>query len=487
MKKILLFIIIVLSVLIWACNKEEILLTENIQLTFSTDTLRFDTVFAELGSATRILKVYNKENQRIRIDRIAIESNSGISFRMNVDGIAGKEVLNVEIPARDSLYIFAEVTVDPDQDVSVSPFVGEGRIVFETKDNRQEITLEAWGQNANYLPSRFAKGTFSVVGDFTMNDPKPYVIYGGLFVERGTLTIPAGARVHVHGGLARNENFIYNDGFIWVLGTGCIKVEGTLENPVIIQGNRLEKEFKEVSGQWTGIFIDKNSKGNKIEHATIKNSRFGIYVDSAATLVANHAQFYNTASSGIIGVHSTINLTNCLLYNNGFHAIQLVHGGDYQFDYCTVASYGVDASALRMTNSICYVPEGIGCRLAGTYRLNARFRNSIFFGSKSDEILLEDAIKTREGLNYTFENCVVRVNKLLENTAFPNFFDFCINCPKDLNSNSKLFIDSGSKDYRLDSLSVALNLATPLSNVTLDLLGKPRDAVTPDAGCFERE
>lgn len=119
MKKILLFAII-FSVLLWACNKEEIVLTENIQLTFSADTLRFDTVFTELGSATRILKVYNNENQRIRLDRIAIESGSGISFRMNVDGIAGKEVLNVEIPARDSLYVFAEVTVDPDQDISIS-------------------------------------------------------------------------------------------------------------------------------------------------------------------------------------------------------------------------------------------------------------------------------------------------------------------------------------------------------------------------------
>ncbi|NJK83352.1 MAG: hypothetical protein HC912_05560 [Saprospiraceae bacterium] len=269
MKNRLLFVIVFLP-LLWACNKEEILLTENIQLTFSTDTLRFDTVFTELGSATRILKVYNNENQRIRLDRIAIESGSGISFRMNVDGISGKEVLNVEIAANDSLYIFAEVTVNPDQDISVSPFVGEGRIIFETKDNRQEVMLEAWGQNANYLPNRFARGTFSVVSDFTMNDPKPYVIYGGLFVERGTLTIPAGARVHVHGGLARSENTIYNDGFIWVLGTGRIKIEGTLENPVIIQGNRLEKEFEAQSGQWTGIFIDKNSKGNTINFATIK-------------------------------------------------------------------------------------------------------------------------------------------------------------------------------------------------------------------------
>ena len=39
-------------------------------------------------------------------------------FRLNVDGIPGSEALEVPVLARDSLYLFVEVTVDPDQPLS---------------------------------------------------------------------------------------------------------------------------------------------------------------------------------------------------------------------------------------------------------------------------------------------------------------------------------------------------------------------------------
>jgi len=35
-------------------------------LEFSVDTLMFDTVFTELGSATRILKIFNPQEQQIK-------------------------------------------------------------------------------------------------------------------------------------------------------------------------------------------------------------------------------------------------------------------------------------------------------------------------------------------------------------------------------------------------------------------------------------
>ena len=39
------------------------------------------------------------------------------SFRINVDGIPSTTAVDVEIAPNDSLYIFGEVTVDPDQPV----------------------------------------------------------------------------------------------------------------------------------------------------------------------------------------------------------------------------------------------------------------------------------------------------------------------------------------------------------------------------------
>ncbi len=487
MKKILL--VASVFIVFWACNEEEqLLLDNNVQLEFSLDTLRFDTVFTALGSATRILKVHNRYNQRIRISSISIESNSGVKFKMNVDGIPAENVQDVEIAANDSLYIFTEVTVDPDKNVSESPFIAEGKINFVINDNKQQVILEAWGQNANYIPFKNGKGTFSVVGDFVMNDPKPYVIYGGLIVENGTLTIPAGTKIYVHGGLVRGDDgAVYNDGSIFVLGSGRIKIEGTKEQPVIIQGDRLEEEFLDDAGQWTGIAISKMSKGNSIEYATIRNCRFAVQVDSAATLEVKNAQFYNTASSGIIGFNSEIKMSNTLVYNNGFHSILLLHGGDYSFDYCTVASYGGESSALWLSNYYCYVPDGFNCLLPSSYRINATFRNSIFYGSRRDELLFEDAIGSQEGFNYRFEHCVVKVDKLTDEDAFPDFFDNCENCPSDLTSSTPLFVDTSGDDYHLDSLSVALNLGKPINGIKIDLEGNQRKDETPDVGCFERQ
>lgn len=485
---------VISTILFWNCNREEIIIEGgDISLDFSTDTLRFDTVFTELGSATRFIKIYNREKRRVRIDRISLQNGVGSHFRMNVDGIPGSDIRDVEIAAEDSLYIFCEVTIDPNQPLSISPFVVEGSVLVETGDQSRIVVLEAWGQNANYIPSRFSRGTFSVLScdlaEVVWNDPKPYVIYGGLFINDCTLTLPPGTKVYVHGGVVRSDDLgVYNDGFIWVLERGRLNVTGTLEEPVVIQGDRLEENFQNEPGQWTGIFIGAESRGSAINHATIKNSRFGVYVDSAATLVARNAQFYNTSSSGVIGVHSIITMENCLVYNNNSNAVQLVYGGDYKFDHCTMASYGVDASALALSNFICYVPDGLGCDLGGSYRLNASFKNSIFFGSRQDEIILDARGGVdRSQFNYLFENCIVRVNKLLEDENFANFFDFCTNCPQKLTTLDKLFVDSSKDDYHLDSLSVAIGLGKPIPNIPTDLEGKIRDTNQPDAGCFERE
>ena len=126
MKKILFFTIIAAVYLLVACNKEDdFLLDSSAELSFSVDTLSFDTVFTELGSATRILKIYNTNDQPVRINKISLERGSASAFRLNIDGLPISEATDVEILANDSLYIFAEVTVDPDNPLSISPYVIE--------------------------------------------------------------------------------------------------------------------------------------------------------------------------------------------------------------------------------------------------------------------------------------------------------------------------------------------------------------------------
>ena len=115
---ILIFCLIAGLLLLESCKSDEGFITDDsAKLEFSLDTLRFDTVFTELGSATRYIRVYNRNDQAIQISKIQLENGTSSSFRINVDGIPGAIAQDVEVPANDSIYIFTEVTVNPDAPV----------------------------------------------------------------------------------------------------------------------------------------------------------------------------------------------------------------------------------------------------------------------------------------------------------------------------------------------------------------------------------
>lgn len=485
----LLFCSLCLLFIAYSCNKEaDFLLDSSAELSFSVDTLRFDTVFTELGSATRYVKVYNDNDQPVLLNSVRLQKGDNSSFRINVDGIPANDVKDVEVAANDSIYVFAEVTVDPNDPLSNSPYVIEEYLEVELNGVNRQVLLEAWGQNANYLPDRFSQGGGALIScdldEITFDDPKPYVIYGVMLVDSCTLNIPAGTNIFVHGGIVRTgilgEN--YNDGFIFVLPSGKLNIQGTFENPVTIQGDRLEEEFQEVPGQWGGIYLSRTSRGNRIEHAIIKNARFGVVVDSSATLIIQNSTITNSISGGLIGVHSSITANNCLIYGNGGNAVQLEYGGNYDFRHCTLASYGVDNSALRMSNALCLDQLCTQARLNG---LRARFTNSIVYGSRTDEVELFNIPDI--SFNYSFENCIVRVDDLVDEMDTPDFFDNCDPClPEAGTRDVVLFVDPDEGDYHLDSLSIADGFGKFLANVREDIEGVERDRSMPDVGCFER-
>lgn len=485
------FCLLLLPLFFSFCQKEKFTTDPADKLEFSTDTLRFDTVFTQLGSATRYFKIYNRHKESIRISKIYLENGAASRFNLNVDGISGDEQRDLEIAPNDSMYVFAEVTINPnDQN---SPFVIGENVVFETNGNTQKILLEAWGQNAIYLPSRFGAG--GVVGygcdggEWVWDSTKPYVIYGILVIDSCTLRIKEGTRVYVHGGLGK---FIdpdgmlqrYNDGFIAFTGQGKLIVEGKQGAPVIFEGDRLEPEFDEDPGQWTGLWLQSGTTGHSIEHCIIRNSIIGVRVDSAADLTLRNTQIYNTAGSGLIGIHAKIVAENCLFYSNTGFGIQLEYGGDYDFKYCTVGSYGVDGEALRMGNALCLDET---CGNFVSFKLQARFQNSILFGSRADQITLFDRLDDPSQFDYQLQNCIVRVKDLLKPTAYPDFLDHCQPC---LNADGQdtIFVNPSKYNFRLDTLhSIANRYAIPQPGIDKDLDGKLRDAVTPDAGCYEIE
>jgi hypothetical protein len=129
-----------------SCRKDVFNTDPSFTLSFSRDTVMFDTVFTTQGSAVRRFRVFNTSNKRIKINSVSIAGGEASNFRLNVNGVPGKSFADVVIEPRDSIYIFAAVTIDPTDENN--PFVVTDSIWFQINGNQQKVLLMAYGQNA---------------------------------------------------------------------------------------------------------------------------------------------------------------------------------------------------------------------------------------------------------------------------------------------------------------------------------------------------
>src|SRR6188508_204263 len=150
-----------LVIAVSSCKKDDLLTESSAKLEFSDDTIMFDTVFASLGSTTKQLKLFNRNSQPIRVSSIRLAGGNASTYRLNVDGLTGKSFSDVEIPAKDSLFIFIEVTIDPLN--ASTPYIVQDSIIFETNGNIQDVDLVAFGQYAHFI---IADNVLGVSGAF---------------------------------------------------------------------------------------------------------------------------------------------------------------------------------------------------------------------------------------------------------------------------------------------------------------------------------
>jgi hypothetical protein len=478
------FIIAITGIMLLAtnCRKDKPITDVSAKLTFSSDTVVFDTVFTTIGSTTKLFKVINPYNQEIKISTIKLGGGLSSQYRMNVDGVPCTETHNVEIAAKDSIFIFVKVTINPLS--SNSPLIVSDSILFETNGNQQKVMLVAWGQDAYYYyPDHVfvdhntgaAILHYSIIPcNSTWTNDKPHVIYGYAVVDSGcTLNINAGARVHLH-----------HNGVLWVYKDGTLHINGTLTDPVTIQGDRLEQEYKDIPGQWGEIWLSAGSKDNEINYAIIKNGIIGIQVDTLGasfnpTLKIDNTIIKNMTDVGLYTQGSKVNATNCVIGNCGVYAVALMIGGSYDFRHCTIGNYWTYSTrqtpALILNNYYKDVNENYHER-----DLNkADFGNCIIYGSLDEEVSL-DKYSSGGVFNYKFENCLMKTNIDIGGDAVhyisciknsdPSFVDYTVN-------NYELGVGSAAID--VGSLTIALTVPT-------DIKGNPRTTL-PDIGAYEKQ
>ena len=213
----------------------------------SIDTLRFDTVFTSTGSITGTVKVFNENDQKLKLSYIRMGGGQSSYFRMNADGTEAQEVRDLEILANDSLYLFVAVTINPN--ANRLPFLVQDSILIGYNGNEQKIQLEAFGQNAYFIRNGI------ITTDTQFTNELPYVILGGLVVDTNiTLTIDKGARL-----------FFHADAPLVIDGT--LKVNGTIQDKVIFTGDRLDEEYRDLPASWPGIYFRTSSKNNILQYA----------------------------------------------------------------------------------------------------------------------------------------------------------------------------------------------------------------------------
>ncbi|MEO0405395.1 MAG: hypothetical protein AAF193_11035, partial [Bacteroidota bacterium] len=222
----LISLFLVLSVItsllvISGCRKDEFLTDSNAKLDFSADTILFDTVFTTIGSTTSVLKVYNRNDQPIKISDISLVGGNQSPYRVNVDGVPGTQFSDVEIRANDSLFVFVEVTIDPGN--SNLPFIVTDQLLFTTNGNEQVVELNSWGQDAIFHGG--LGGIFTLECDEVWDPNRPHVLYGIVAVDEDCcLTINPGTQVYCHKGAGL------------LVFRGCLEVNGELGNEVVFQG-----------------------------------------------------------------------------------------------------------------------------------------------------------------------------------------------------------------------------------------------------------
>ena len=128
----------VLCVLLSACQSEILTDDPANKLSFSHDTVLFDTVFTSMGSSTKRVMVYNPNKKALLIDRVEI--SRGKSFYINLDGENQMENLrDITVRGGDSLFLFVRAQIDPLD--SNSPVLVEDTLSFYLNNQRQQLYL----------------------------------------------------------------------------------------------------------------------------------------------------------------------------------------------------------------------------------------------------------------------------------------------------------------------------------------------------------
>jgi len=388
-KKLHFLLVIILAVAVVSlssCIDDEVSTSSSDLLSFSTDTVQFDTVITNQGSPTKQFLVYNRGKKMLNISSIRVAGESKGHFFLNVDGVKGDEFHDIEVRGNDSIFVFVESRLDPtNQD---EPEFLNDNIEFVTNGVMQKVAITAWGQDV------------VILNDTTLSEPthltgnKPYLIYGTLTVDSlNDVTIDPGATLLFHDKAS-------------MLVKGTLTALGTQDEPIIMRGDRLDHVVGEIgydimSGQWGGVYFNYESYDNELKYVIMRGNTDGMHVYSSdmsrRSLHLFNCVLHNATYLTLLGVNAWIDAEGTEFSDAGVYVADF-YGGKLRFVNCTLANYylfaAIEGPILNLETEF---DDGIETLF------DAYFDNCIFYGNTSDLNLNE-----LDGLNVYLRNCLLQ-------------------------------------------------------------------------------
>jgi len=375
MRKVLYVVMLALAAVVaTGCQRDTVYADEqSVRLEFSEEKVTFDTVFATMGTTTRMVKVYNRSRNDIELSSVTLKHGRSSRFRLNVDGDTSMTAHNVELQAGDSMHIFIQANIDPNE--SNAPFLRTDSIMFS---NGQCLPLEAYGRNAIYHRLKPGATTwFDSIDCANFRHDRPHVFLDPAAVLEGnTLTLLPGDELYFAAGA-----------MLVIDSAASLVAVGTADQPILFSSVRHDPWYRTLPGQWQTIWFYNYSVGNVMRHCVVENAVGGLRCYPGSGLRVSNTVVRNCSDAGIIGQDATIKGDTMLVYDC-LSSLVLIGGGDYRFNRCTLANYWNystrDTVGVIISN---YYPIS-ATELYANDMVRAVFKDCIIYGNRPREVAI---------------------------------------------------------------------------------------------------
>lgn len=468
------YIVIVLLTTIWCSCENRITTDPTLRLSFSLDTLHFDTLFTQQRSTTLTVKVRNPNKEALLINSVRLRE--GEYFLVNLDGENQMaNMRDIVLTGKDSMYLF--VSCLPDRQNAETPILIEDEVIFSLNEQTQSVYLDAYGQDVRI----FGKDT--ILSDTVLTSDLPYLVRDTI-IFAGRVTIKPGTQLYMHDYAAL---FFLNN----------VQMEGTLEQPIRIKGDRLDRAsthilYDYISGRWNGVYLLQPDEAPactwKLNYVEMNSGSVGIYAVAYRTnelpnLILDNSRIHNFSRYGLVLQNADARVTNCEISNCASYCVYLA-GGNHNFVHNTIANYfgsGLQMHSVTREDVAAVYINNLSKEQA---TMRTIFRNNILTGVRSNNLLV--ATPLPQYYTGTFRHNYLRADSIdiqgFADNVYAEDKDTMFLCTRYAPPDYLYF------DFQLDSVSPARGIADKFvaqQNPT-DRLGHSRTADgAPDAGCYE--